>query len=212
MTRMVARAGISAIAVFALLALAGTPALAKTKTKTKTFSQCVDANKPIGEQSLVSAVINVPVPKNGKKVQNGVVTAAQAGTRITFPHAGLLDLALVSPGGKVIALASEEGEPMTTVDGFGTGAAGCTGSLVTFGDSFPASIASPGNADNGPISGQFKPRQPFATFNGGPARGPWVLLVTNCCTGSENTGVLNAFSLNVTYTYKAPVKSKKKKH
>jgi subtilisin-like proprotein convertase family protein len=73
----------------------------------------------------------------------------------------------------------------------------------------------PGNGDGQPINGQFMPRQPFATFNGGPARGAWVLLVSNCCT--SDTGTLDAFSLNLTYTYtytytyKATVKKKKGK-
>jgi subtilisin-like proprotein convertase family protein len=207
MTRRLARTGISVFAVFAVFAVAGSPALAKTKTKTATFTQCVDANAPLPEQSLASAAINVPVPKNGKKIQDGVVTAVQAGTRITFPDDGDLNLTLVSPAGKVISLAAEDEGPGNGV-GYGTGAPGCTGSLVTFGDAFPNSIENPGNGAGNPITGQFRPRQPFAVFNGGPARGPWVLLVANCCT--SDTGSFNAFSLNVTYTYKAAVKKKKK--
>jgi subtilisin-like proprotein convertase family protein len=208
MTRKLARAGIAATAVFGVLAMVGTPALAKTTTKTKTVTQCVDANAPIGEQSLASAVLNVAVPKNGKKVQSGVVTTAQAGTRITFPNDADLNLTLVSPGGKAISLAAEDFSGSPAV-GYGTGAAGCGGSLVQFGDTFPTSITAPGNADGDPIVGQFMPRQPLAAFNGGPARGAWTLLVANCCTG--DTGTLNAFSLNLTYQYKAPAKKKKKK-
>jgi subtilisin-like proprotein convertase family protein len=205
--------GISVVAVFAVLALAGSPALAKTKTKTKTVTACVDANAAIPNPGTTSAVLNVAVPKNGKKVQSGTVTAVNSvGTRISHTDTGELDLTFVSPGGKAIALASEdETQNSPTVStGFGSGAAGCAGSLVTFGDSFPTSISDPGTPSNQPITGSFKPRQPLAIFSGGPARGPWVLLVSDCC-GGPDTGTLNAFSLNVTYTYKVPVKKKHKK-
>jgi subtilisin-like proprotein convertase family protein len=210
MTARLARAGISVVAVFAVLALAGSPALAKTKTKTKTVTECVDANAGIPNPGTSSAVLNVPVPKNGKKPQNGTVTAVNSvGTRITHTDDGELDLTLVSPGGTAIALASED-DGSGQGAGYGSGAAGCGGSLATFSDTFATSIATPGNADGQPIVGQFRPRQPLAVFNGGRARGPWVLLVSDCCSGSDS-GVLNAFSVNVTYTYKVPAKKKRRK-
>lgn len=207
MTRRLARTGISVVAALALLAFAGSPAVAKTKTKTATFTQCVDSSAAISEHGLASAVVNVPVPKNGKKIQNGVVSVAQAGTRITFPGgASALNLTLVSPGGKAISLVATDTGANGTA--YGTGATGCSGSLVQFGDAFATSIGDATNGPSEPISGQFRPQQPLAVFNGGPARGPWVLLVTN--SSSSDTGTLNAFSLNLTYTYKATVKKKKK--
>jgi subtilisin-like proprotein convertase family protein len=208
MTRRFARAGFSTLVVFALCAVAGTPALAKTKTKTATFSQCITPGTVLPDQGAGSAVLNVPVPKNGRKLQNGVVSGVQTGIRISHQDSNDLDLALVSPGGRAIALASEEvGPPGNLAAGYGTGA-GCSGSLATFGDAFSTPIADNSTPDGQPITGQFQPRQPLAAFNGGPARGPWVLLVSDCCTGE--VGVIDGFSLNVTYTYKVPVKKKKK--
>lgn len=210
MTRRLARTCISVVAAFALFALAGSPALAKTKTKTATFNQCADVNAPIPDAGLASGLINLPVPKNGKKIQDGVVTAVQAGIRIPHPRSSQLDISLVSPGGKAVALASDESGPTGSPAGYGNGAASCTGSLVTFGDAFPTSIEDNGALEGTPIVGQFKPRQPFAPFNGGPARGAWVLLAADCCLGGES-GTISAFSLNVTYTYKLQVKKKKHK-
>jgi subtilisin-like proprotein convertase family protein len=207
MTRRLARLGLSVVGVLALLAIAGSPALAKAKTKTATVTQCVDPGAVIGEKGLASAVVNIAVPKNGKKVQDGIVTAVQAGTRITYPGVSELNMTLVSPGGKAISLvATDSGADGT---GYGAGASGCSGSLVQFGDAFATSITETTNPSTEPLTGQFRPQQPLAPVLGGPARGPWVLLVTNCC--ENNTGTFNAFSLNLTYTYKAQVKKKKGK-
>lgn len=209
MTRRIALTGTTVLTIFALLAVAGSPVFAKTKTKTATFSRCVDVNAVIPNEGLASGVIQLPVPKNGKKVQDGVVTAVQAGIRITHLHSSQLDISLVSPGGKAVALASDEAGPTGSPGGYGDGAPSCTGSLVTFGDSFPTSISDNGALEGTPIVGQFKPRQPLASFTGGPARGAWVLLAADCCS-SLDTGTINAFSVSVTYTHKATAKKKKR--
>jgi subtilisin-like proprotein convertase family protein len=206
MTRRLSLAGISVLAALALLGVVGSPAQAKTKTKTATFSQCLNSGALIPDRGANSALINVPVPKNGKKVQTGVVSSVQTGVRITHADVFDLNLTLVSPGGKAVALASEEGGFDRT--GYGSGAANCSGSLVTFGDAFPTPIKDIPPDPGQPITGQYLPEQPLAAFNGGPARGPWVLLVADCCT--DDLGVIDGFSLNLTYTYKATVKKKKK--
>jgi hypothetical protein len=181
------------------------PAGAKTVTKTKTFSSCLNAAVPIpdlgagGQPSpIASFAARVGVPKFRGKPQDGVVTAVTgAGIRITHTFDSDLVINLVSPGGKAISLANREGG---SGDGYGTGATGCTGSLVGFGDTFPTPIASPGNTGSNPVTGNFKPEQPLSTFVGGPARGFWTLVVTDTLSG--DSGSLNAFSLNITYRYK----------
>jgi proprotein convertase P-domain-containing protein len=210
-TALLACAGIASLG----LMVGASPAAAKTKTKT--FNQCVSTGVAIPDQPSSdtdprpSASFSIPVgvPKFKGKPQDGVVTAFNsAGVRITHTDDGDLILFLVSPGGKVITLADER-DDNTSGDGYGTGAASCAGSLVQFGDAFGTPIATPGNTTSGsPIVGSFRPEQPVSSFIGGPARGPWTLIVQDLA--NIDTGSINALSLNFTYKYK--VKPKKKKH
>jgi hypothetical protein len=210
-----ARMALLACASIASLGLlAGeTPASAKTKkkvvTRTATFSQCVNVASPIQDpvSALAWAVIPVTVPKFKGGDQNGTVTAfTSAGVRLTHTADSDLTLTLVSPGGKVIPLVTGRGG---IGDGYGIGATSCSGSLVLFGDGFPTPISSPGNVGDAPITGSFNGPQPLDQVVGGPARGVWALLVAD--EGDVDTGTLNAFSLNFTYSYQALVKKKKKK-
>jgi subtilisin-like proprotein convertase family protein len=197
---------VTGLATAALVAAGASPAAAKTVTRTATFSQCLSPALPIADQSVVAATLNVPVPKNGKKVQGGIVTAVNsAGVRISHFFAGDLFINLVSPGGRAIGLAVSRG---STGNGYGSGPASCSGEQVLFSDAFATPISTPGSTGDDPIRGNFRPEQPLSTFAGGPARGAWTLLVVDCCAG--RTGALDAFSLNLTYTYKKPVKKKKK--
>lgn len=208
--RRFARGALLASAGLAGLGLVAgvSPAAGKTKVKTATFSQCVSGAAPILDRLTNSLSVNVPVPKNGKKVQTGRVTAFQsAAIRITHTYASDLDVVLVSPGGKAVPLVIEQG---SNRDGFGTGPADCTGSLVSFSDAFstPTSeIASGSDILVDPITGQFKPLEPLSGFIGGPAKGLWTLVVQDCC--EEDTGAINALSMQFTYTFKAPAKKKK---
>ncbi len=190
--------------------LAGaSPAAAKTKTKTKTFNQCVSTASPITDRTTGFASIFVPVPKNGKKVQTGTVTAVgPVGTRATHTFAGDLTMVLVSPAGKPVTLVSERDQQ---ADGYGTGSQGCSGSPVLFGDTFPTPISSIDSqtTSDTPISGSFRPEHPLSGFLGGPARGFWTLVVTDCCLG--DAGSVDALSLNLTYTYKVPAKKQRGK-
>jgi subtilisin-like proprotein convertase family protein len=197
--------GIAGLAVAALSMATASAAAAKTVTKTATFNQCLGTSTPIPSNGSNAASINLPVPKNGKKIQSGIVTGVSAvGVRLTG-RVGDFSLNLVSPGGVAISLAVERDG---SGSGYGTGDASCSGSLVQFTDGAATPISDPGNTVPNPIVGTFKPEQPLSTFVGGPARGPWTLVVND--DSSTRTGVLNAFSLNLTYTYKKPVKKKKK--
>jgi subtilisin-like proprotein convertase family protein len=149
--------------------------------------------------------IPVTVPKFKGRAQSGFVTVATAGTRITHTFAGDLVILLVSPGGKAVTLANRKG---ADGDGYGTGAAGCAGSLVSFNDVAGLSIVAPGNTGNNPLAGSFRPESPLAAVNGGPAAGDWTLLVFDQAT--MDTGTLNAFSLSLTYTYNVKAKKKRK--
>jgi subtilisin-like proprotein convertase family protein len=195
------------IALLAMLGLDSSSALAKSKVKTATFNQCLSTASPLQSRRSATASLNVPVPKNGKKPQGGVVTAVSGvGVRISYPDDGQLIFSLISPGGRAVVLSVERG---LAGDGYGTGAANCGGSLVQFGDAFTTPIESPGNAGDDPVTGGFRPAQPLAGFAGSQARGPWTLLVQACCDNTQ-AGSLDAFSLNLTYQYRAQAKAKKK--
>ncbi len=202
-TTLLACMGIASLALLA----GASPAAAKTKTKT--FNQCVSTSQVVREgqtgvpASTANVVFPIGVPKFNGKPQNGtVVSVNSVGLRITHTFAGDIGANLVTPGGKVILLANHRGD---IGDGYGTGAQSCSGSLVTFGDTFGTSIVTPGNTGNNPITGSFKPEQPLSGAVGGPARGNWVVLVEDTAGGDQ--GTLDAVSLNVTYRYK--VKPKK---
>ena len=168
---------------------------------------------------VASFPVFAKVPKFKDRPQNGVVTAFHsAGVRISHTDDGDLALFLVSPGGTAVALATyrdqstnkdpETGDPSPSGNGYGSGAASCSGSLVQFGDAFPTSIARPGNTSlNAPIRGSFRPEQSLTSFVGGPARGFWTLIVQD--VQAQDVGQINAVSLNFTYSYK--VKKKRKK-
>jgi subtilisin-like proprotein convertase family protein len=215
--KLSARMALLACASIASLGLVAgvSPASAKTKkkvvTRTATFNQCVSTASQIQDpvSALASAVIPVTVPKFKGQDQDGTVTAlTSAGVRLTHTSDNDLTLTLVSPGGKVIPLAIGRGG---AGDGYGSGATSCSGSLVLFGDGFPTPISSAGNVGDAPITGSFNGREPLNQVVGGPARGAWALLVADENLAGDDTGTLYAFSLNVTYSYKALVKKKKKK-
>ena len=212
---------------FALLACGGivslgllagaAPAAAKSKgkavTKTATVAQCTGTAVPIpdgddvsnGNVQPVSTVVPFSVPKFRGKPQDGLVTTVNSvGVRITHTYVSDLYLLLVSPGGKVINLTADED---STGDGYGSGSADCNGGLVQFGDSFPIPITDVDTDGENPITGSYKPRQPLATLAGGPARGNWTLVVWD--SSNEDVGTINAFSVNLTYTYRAVKKTKK---
>ncbi|MFI5026110.1 MAG: proprotein convertase P-domain-containing protein [Solirubrobacterales bacterium] len=177
---------------------------ASAATATKTFTQCFSTAAPILDFQTASAALNVSVPKNGKKIQDGTVTNVTAGVRFTHTDDNDVSVILASPGGRGISLEAGRGG---VGDGFGTGANSCSGSLVQFSDGFTTPISTPGNTGENPVTGSFKPDQPLATFNGSAARGNWTLLAHDQAGADE--GVLGAFSLSVTYTYKKAKKKKK---
>jgi hypothetical protein len=197
-------------------------AAAKVKRKAATFNQCVSAAVGIPDGPSAgstaanpAAYISVPVtvPRFRGRAQSGVVTAfGSAGVRISHTDDGDLALFLVSPGGRVAALATyrdqstnrdpDTGDPSPSGDGYGSGPGSCSGSLVEFGDAFGPSITTPGNTGlDRPITGSFRPEQPLAAFIGGPARGFWTLIVQD--VQARDIGTINAVSLSFTYSYRA---------
>jgi subtilisin-like proprotein convertase family protein len=203
------RLGLIGLALIALSAAGASPASAKTKTAT--FDQCVSTALAIPDLNVaapqlgVAVSIPVAVPKFKRKVQSGFVTEATAGVRITHTFDGDLVILLISPGGKAVTLANRKG---ADGDGYGTGAASCAGSLVSFSDLAGLSIVAPGNIGNNPLTGSFRPESPLAAVNGGPAAGNWTLLVFD--QASADMGALHAFSLSLTYTYNVKAKKKRK--
>jgi subtilisin-like proprotein convertase family protein len=201
---LLACAGVASLGLLA----GASPAAAKTKkktvTKTATFSQCVNSASPISSDlTPATAVIPVSVPNFKGGLQDGVVTAiTSAGVRITHTFDGDLVLGLVSPGGKVVTLSLRQGG---SGDDYGSGAADCGGTLTQFSDSAATGIS----AGTAPFAGSFRPDVPLSGVVGAPARGSWLLFVSDQASGDE--GTLHAFSLNFTYSYKAQVKKKKKK-
>jgi hypothetical protein len=216
--------------IFCLAAgLIALPASADAKVRHRTVNQCVNAavnipdGPPSGSTALnpaASFAVPVKVPKFKGRAQNGTITGFNSvGVRIPHGDDGDLALFLVSPGGRAVALATyrddstnkdSEGNPSPSGDGYGTGPLSCSGSLVQFGDVFGPSIATPGNTGvDTPISGSFRPEQPLSTFVGGPARGFWTLIVQD--VQAEDTGQINALSLDFTYRFKAKAKDKKRR-
>lgn len=210
------RLGFLGMAVLAFAALAAQPAAAKskkkkTKTVTKTFDKCIDVGQAIPDPAdgvpapAVVLKVRINIPKlNGKRQDGEVKAFTSAGVRATHTFDGDLSFNLVSPGGRVVTLANGRGH---SGDGYGSGAANCTGSQVIFGDTFPGAIASPGNTLSNPIVGSFRPETPLSTLVGGRARGKWTLIVQD--SSGVDTGTLDAYSLDFTYKYK---KEKKKKN
>ena len=205
---------LASIGCLALAMLVGASAAA-AKTRTKTFSRCVNVavaipDGPVGSTDPnpdASLAMPVTVPRFKGRRQNGVVTAINSvAIRISHSDDGDLALFLVSPGGRAIALATyrDDSSPpdAPSGNGYGTGAANCSGSLVQFGDGFSKPITMPGNTgNNAPIVGSFRPEQALSTFVGGPARGYWTLIVQDVAGG--DIGEIDALSLNLTYRYKA---------
>jgi hypothetical protein len=209
-------------AVCLSLWLLGLPVSAAAKTKEATVNRCVSTAVGVPDgppppfnalNPAASFAVPVQVPRFKRRPQSGVVTAFHSvGVRIAHTDDGDLDLFLVSPGGRAVALSTfrdqstsnntdSEGRPLPSGDGYGSGAQSCSGSLVQLGDAFPASIASPGNAGpDAPITGSFRPEQPLSTFVGGPARGFWTLIVQD--VQAQDVGQINALSLSFTYRYK----------
>jgi subtilisin-like proprotein convertase family protein len=226
-----AQLAVLACAGCASLWLLAMPAPAGAKTKTAQFTQCVSAavNIPDGPPPGSAATnpaalftIPVTVPKFKGKQQNGVVTRFNSvGVRISHTDDGDLALFLVSPGGRAAALSTFRDQStnvnpdpppdrLPSGDGYGTGAANCSGSRVDFGDGFPTSIATPGNTGvDAPITGSFSPEQPLSAFVGGPARGFWTLIVQD--TQFQDVGQIDALSLSFDYSYKAKKKKKKRR-
>jgi hypothetical protein len=208
---------LSCVACAWVLLGASSPAAAKTRTAM--FDRCVSTAVAIPDGPLTgttapnpiaSFAVPVRVPRFRGKPQPGVVTAVDsAGVRISHADDGDLALFLVSPGGRGVSLVTYRDESSNdSGNGFGSGAASCSGSLVRFGDAFGRSITTPGNTGNDtPITGLFKPEQPLSTFVGGPARGFWTLLVEDLV--GPDTGTINAVSLDITYRYK--VKRKRRR-
>jgi hypothetical protein len=226
-----ARLMLPACVACASLGLLALPATAAAKKKTATFNQCVSTAVPIPDgpapdsdatNPAASFAIFVNTPKFKGRAQNGTITAFNsAGVRITHTDDGDLALFLVSPGGRAVALSTFRDQStnvnpdpppdrLPSGDGYGSGAPNCSGSRVEFGDMFPTSIATPGNAGvDAPITGSFSPEQPLNTFIGGPARGFWTLIVQDI--QAQDVGHIDALSLNFTYTYKAKKKKRKKR-
>jgi subtilisin-like proprotein convertase family protein len=209
-----ARMALLACASVASLGLLVGASPAAAKTKTRTVNQCLSTNAAIPDNldtapaGAATASIPVSVPKFNGRPQTGVVTAfTSAGVRIVHTDDGDLVLGLVSPSGQVILLSNSR-DGNTSGDGYGTGAASCSGSLVLFGDTFPTPIRTPGNTTTGsPITGSFQPEQPLSSFLGGAAKGNWTLFVADAAGG--DVGTINAFSLNFSFKYKVAPKKKK---
>jgi subtilisin-like proprotein convertase family protein len=198
--RKPARLGLALAAVSAAFIVAAAPAAAKTATKS--FSQCV-AGGALTDHVATSAAINVPVPKNGKKIQSGVVTGVTAGVRVSHTANGDLAMLLVNPAGRVINL-TDSGSG----NGFGTGP-GCGGAPAVFSDAGALTVSDSPAPGSNPYTGTFRPQQPLASFIGGPARGVWSLIVLD--ETDADVGALDGATLNVTYTYNKAKKKKGKK-
>jgi hypothetical protein len=195
------------MALAALAASALTLALASPAgAATKTYRSCVSGAAPIVDRGSSALNLKVPYPKDAKKPQLGRVVSIRFGTRISHTRDSDLTLAAVSPAGFAYSLSVRNG---AGGQGYGTGAADCTGSLVLFDDNALTSISTPGNTPPAPIAGSFKPQFQLGTFNNSPVFGLWTLLVTDSQTGEA--GTVHAFSIDVTYSYKKLKKKKGKK-
>jgi subtilisin-like proprotein convertase family protein len=199
---LLACAGVASLGLLVGPASATAKVKKKTVTRTATVNQCISIGSAIADHSTATATIPVSLPTYKGQPQDGTVTGlTSVGTRIAHTLGSDLVIGLISPGGRYVALSDGRGDAAN----FGTGAANCGGTLTTFSDTAAMAIG----AGDSPFAGSFKPEQPLTQAVGAPARGTWVLQVTDCC--NVDTGAINAFSLNFTYQYKALVKVKKKK-
>jgi subtilisin-like proprotein convertase family protein len=208
-----------AVLLCAAIAMLGVASPAAAKFRAHTVNESFSTALGIPDGAAGSTDLNpaasfaspVTVPRFKRKPQSGVITGfGSVGVRINHTDAGDLALFLVSPGGRGIALATYRDDSSNdSGDGYGTGAASCSGSLVEFGDGFSTPISMPGNTGSSdPITGSFRPEQALSTFVGGPARGYWTLIVQD--VASPDIGQINALSLNFTYRFKAKPKRKRR--
>lgn len=188
------------------LALAAVPLLlaSPASAATKVFHGCVSGSAALADHSSNSLALNVPLPKKAKS-QLGSISSIKIGTRISHTADADLAVAIVTPDGRAFSLSVSNGGGG---DGYGSGAAGCSGSLVLFDESAPTPITTPGNVGNDPIVGSFRPQASFVHLEHSRAIGLWTLLVTDAVAG--DVGAINAFSLDITYSYKKSKKKKKK--
>jgi len=140
-----------------------------------------------GETLLVYTSADVPktINNNATVTSNlvvgglGKVNRAVAQIDVAHTNDADLDIYLTSPAGVTVELTTDNG---STADNF---------TNTIFNTACPTAVT----AGTAPFAGCYKPEQPMTSFGGGPAKGAWVLTVTDDLTG--NTGTLNAWRLNL---------------
>jgi hypothetical protein len=181
------------------------PAAAKAKVATKSFHGCASGPAPILDHTSTSLSVTVPVPKTGVRPQLGATSRLVIGIRATHSQDSDLSFVLVAPDATAYSVALSRGGAGT---GYGTGAGGCSASLVLFGDEFPTPISTFSNTTSDPITGAFKPELPFSNLTRqGRAFGLWTLVASD--RANVDTGTLDAFSLDLTYSYRLKKKRKR---
>jgi uncharacterized repeat protein (TIGR01451 family) len=148
----------------------GKPTLGGTTPYTSTdIPRAIPDNTPAGVQSTLT------VPGGSGTV--GTITAT-----VSIAHTFDLDLTiqLISPSGKTVTLANQQG--------FG----GHNYTNTVFDDAASQRIAE-GNA---PFTGSFRPDTPLAALIGEPAAGTWKLKVADALAG--DTGTITGFKLSIT--------------
>ena len=144
--------------------------------------------------TLPSPDTDIPIPDNGSIVSvlnftgGGTVVDVDLTLDITHTRAQDLDIYLVSPGGKTIALTTDNGGDFANVFA-GT----------TFDDQAPGT-PSAANVRNFPFTdltptGPLQPEEALGAAIGEAAAGPWALVVVDDAGG--NTGFLRSWSLTI---------------
>ncbi|MSO41183.1 MAG: hypothetical protein EXQ70_04700 [Solirubrobacterales bacterium] len=173
------------------LALACAPT-AQAKVVTKTFSSG-NLNIPIAPGTFTALTKKVKVNGTIKDVDLSLRMSATNNNADFFQL-----LTLRSPAGVLIGLSGQH-----SGQGYGSGAASCSGTPTVFDDSAGGGFGDPGIVT--PFAMRVRPDEQLAGLKGYPTKGRWDLQVA-ANVGNLGTRAVNCWALTIKYKAKAKKK------
>lgn len=164
-------------------------------TITRTFgttalNQVIPDDQPGPFEGSLRATINA----GGKKLKGRVIDDVNVSVRVTHPSIFDLTARVIAPNGAAtFVVASSNGTS------WGSGAADCTGSFLTFDDESPLELGGPNPAVGAlspPYAGRARPsNRPLSVMDGGPPAGTWELAILD--SDQPDSGILHCWQVQV---------------